>query len=461
MSRAQLWALGVLSLLATALVLFEGGRGAVEQPLALRTAAQSERTITTPLLASANASADDDVDEEAAGDDEPADDEVDESVESFDDTAGAESAAAEPAAVAEEEAPAEQETDDEGETAGEQEAEPNAEAAAPQPTKIRHVFVIALAGHGFDAAFGPQSSAPYLATRLRPRGVVLEGFRALGAAQLPDHIAQVGGQPPNAQTRADCPSFAEIPPATTPTKSGEIRAHGCVFPNTVTTIGDQLTASRRVWRAYVEDLDRGPERRATCRRPASNAADDTLRDRAGDGYATRRNPFVYFHSLLDLGDCDALDGPLERLERDLRTVATTANYSYVAPNLCHSGSESPCADGSPGGLPAADAFLATWVPRILASPAYRRDGLLIVTFAGRTVAASAPAPAAADLRNGTLLLSRFAAAGTTAGGDYDPYSLLRSVEDLFALRPLARAASARSFAPTVLGNAYATPPGDG
>ncbi|MDW5596433.1 alkaline phosphatase family protein [Conexibacter stalactiti] len=458
MSRAQLWALGVLSLLATALVLFEGGRGAVEAPLALRTAAQSERTITTPLLASA-ITAEQDTDDDASGDEEPAEDDAAETVESFDDTAVAESAAEEPAATADEEAPAEEETSDEG--TDDAPTDPNADAAAPKPTKIRHVFVIALAGHGFDAAFGPQSSAPYLAGRLRPRGVVLEGFRALGAAQLPDHLAQVGGQPPNAQTSADCPSFTEIPLATTPTRTGEIRADGCVFPNTVTTIGDQLTASRRVWRAYVQDLDKGPERRATCRRPASNAADDTLRDRAGDGYATRRNPFVYFHSLLDLGDCDALDGPLERLERDLGKVATTPNYSYVAPNLCNSGSESPCADGSPGGLPAADAFLASWVPKILASPAYRRDGLLIVTFAGRTVAAGAPAPAAADLRNGALLLSRFAAAGTTAGGDYDPYSLLRSIEDLFALRPLARAATARSFAPTVLGNAYVTPPGDG
>ena len=68
---------------------------------------------------------------------------------------------------------------------------------------------------------------------------------------------------------------------------------GCVFSNTVTTIADQLTATRRSWRAYVEDLERGPLGKQTCRRPDSNAVDDTVKARPGDGYATRHNLFVY------------------------------------------------------------------------------------------------------------------------------------------------------------------------
>ena len=58
----------------------------------------------------------------------------------------------------------------------------------------------------------------------------------------------------------------------------------------------------------------------------------------------------------------------------------------------------------------ADAFVATWVPKILAAPAYAQDGLLIVTFAGdATPATGADAP----VRNGALLVSRFAKAGAT------------------------------------------------
>lgn len=348
---------------------------------------------------------------------------------------------------------------------------------------MRHVFVIALHGHGYEAVFGDgaDSRVPYLTRSLRPKGVVLSRYRSLASAELPDHVALVGGQPPNADTRADCPVFREIAPTARATRSGEIRADGCVFPNTVITLGDQLSATRRSWRAYVEDLDRGEPRRATCRRPESNGADETLRGRVGDGYATRRNPFVYFHSLLDLGDCDANDGALERLESDLRAAKTTPSFSWIAPNLCNAGTEAPCADGSGGGLPAADAFLSRWVPQILRSPAYRAGGLLLVVFvggngdpapvagasgagalgAGASGVVGRSAAAADGPLNGALLLSPFARGGTTAASAYDPYALLRSVQDLFALRPIARAASAASFAPTILADAYHEPPSDG
>jgi hypothetical protein len=343
-------------------------------------------------------------------------------------------------------------------------------AAEPEPTKIRHVFLVVLAGHGFDATFGGGSPANYLNTTLRPKGTLLTGYSSLGRAGLADELAMIGGQPPNADTQADCPVYREIPPTSAPSRTGEITADGCVYPNTITTLADQLSASRREWRAYVEDLERGPAPapgvapKATCRHPGSNAADDTLRARVGDGYATRHNPFVYYHSLLDLGDCDANDGSLAELEADLKAAKDTPNLAYIAPNLCNDGTESPCVDGTPGGLAAADAFLATWVPKILASPAYRADGLLIVAFAGDVTPPADPAaPPAADapVRNGALLVSRYAQAGGTGATAYDPYALLRSLEDLFALRPLARAATAGSFAPTVLGRAYVTPPSDG
>lgn len=343
----------------------------------------------------------------------------------------------------------------------------SASGTRPAPTRIRHVFLIVLAGHGFDATFGAASAARYLNGTLRPKGTLLTGYRTLGRADLPDELALIGGQPPNASTRADCPVYREIPPSSAPSRSGEIAADGCVFPNTVTTLADQLSARGLRWRAYVEDLDRGPapgaggtgSPKSTCRHPASNAPDETLRGRPGDGYATRHNPFVYYHSLLDLGDCDANDGGLGGLAADLSSARATPNLSFIAPNLCDGGTESPCADGSPGGLAAADAFLARWVPQIVASPAYRRDGLLLVTFAGDVTPPAVGAPDA-PVREGALLVSRYARAGGSAGSAYDPYALLRSLEDLFGLRPLARAAGAPSFAHTVLGGAYVVSPGD-
>jgi hypothetical protein len=436
-SRGQNLALALLSVVATVVVLVEGGRSSSSEWLAA-VAERKPMTVDAALpgaaAAPATASAAPSTDDAASG------------------AAPTEDAVPDGAAAADEAPLAASPEETRG---GEPEGAAPDEDEEPVPSKIEHVFLVVLAGHGFDATFGEGSAAPYLTQELRPKGALLEGYASLGRADLPDYLAMVGGQPLNDDTRAGCPTFREIPPSNAPTEAGVIEATGCVFPNTVATIGDQMTASGRSWRAYVEDLDKGSEGRITCRRPESNAPDDTLRARPGDGYATRHNPFVYYHSLVDLGDCLANDGPLDELEADLASIEETPSYSFIAPNLCNDGTESPCADGTPGGLARADAFLATWVPKILDSPAFKRDGLLIVAFAGSVEPPPQTEPVDTDggVRNGALLVSPYAEPGSTAGADYDPYSLLRSIEDLFALRPLALAARARSFADTVLGDA--------
>jgi hypothetical protein len=52
------------------------------------------------------------------------------------------------------------------------------------------------------------------------------------------------------------------------------------------------------------------------------------------------------------------------------------------------------------------------------------------------------------------VLSRYARAGHVITTAYDPYSLLRSAEDMFALKPLARAEGAPSFAKLALPRAF-------
>ena len=77
-----------------------------------------------------------------------------------------------------------------------------------------------------------------------------------------------------------------------------------------------------------------------------------------------------------------------RLPADLADERTTPNFVFITPNLCDDGHDgsgtgaagTTCANGQPGGLTSADAFLQTWVPKIMASPAYKQDGLLIITF---------------------------------------------------------------------------------
>jgi phosphatidylinositol-3-phosphatase len=330
---------------------------------------------------------------------------------------------------------------------------PAAKPSAPTPEagRIKHVFVVSLTSPGYEAAFGAASQMPYLSGTLRPQGQLLSGYSLIADAGLANSVAAIAGQPPNPSTEANCSTYAEFPAGSRPDPKGIVPGAGCVYPVEALTIADQLTSARLRWRAYVDGMVDEAGQPDNCVHPTAGATDQP----PPGGYAARRNPFVYFHSLLDLGDCAINDLPLPQLETDLRKVETTANYSFVSPSPCSGGASDQCPEGAPSGATAADAFLSQWVPKILASPAYKRDGLLIVSFdeidpaTAATAATLPPTPRGV----GTLLLSRFATAGAIDATAYDPYSLLRSLEDLFGLSHLGRAdgAAVRSFAPALLG----------
>jgi len=315
-------------------------------------------------------------------------------------------------------------------------AEPGT-TSAPK-SRVKHVFVIALSTTSFDAAFGRDSVAPYLNRTLRRRGTLLAGYQTLGPSELPDYLAMIAGQAPNLDTEAECTTYSEFPTGAAPNANGIVPGLGCVYPNTVLTIGDQVTASGHGWRAYVQDMGS-----STCVHPNSDAVDDVPLPGAGDDYDTSHNPFIYFHSLLDLGGCASNDVSLTQLPTDLRSASTAPAYAFIAPEGCLDASASSCPDGGLAGLAGEDAFLEHVVPRILGSPAYKRGGVLIIAFAHS--ASGSEAPQGTPIRTGALVLSPYAGAGKRVSTTYDPYSLLRSVENLLGYAPLASAKSASSF----------------
>lgn len=321
----------------------------------------------------------------------------------------------------------------------------------PEAGRIKHVFVISLASSGYDAAFGPTPQMPYLSGTLRPQGELLSGYSLLDAAALPNGIAAVSGQPPNAETEANCPTFGEFPANSALDEKGVVPGDGCVYPVEALTLADQLVGGRFRWGAYMEGMIDETGKPDTCAHPDFGGADEPVQG----GYAARLNPFVYFHSLLDLGDCAVNDVALTELRADLRKIDSTPNFALISPDLCSAGVSGQCAPGAPDGAASADAFLAQWVPEILGSPAYEKDGLLIVTF-GEANAVDLPSgapPVEDEPTVGALLLSRFVSPGATDSGPYDPYSLLRTIEDLFGLDHLGLAGDdgVKSFAPRLLG----------
>ncbi|GAA1236135.1 alkaline phosphatase family protein [Oryzihumus leptocrescens] len=315
---------------------------------------------------------------------------------------------------------------------------------------VKHVFVINIENKGYDTTWGAGSAAPYLAQTLRSQGVLLNTYYGTAHNSQPNYVAQISGQGPNAQMQGDCQVYSQF--AQTGTAApGQAVGNGCVFPASVPNLTDQLKSKGLAWRGYMEDMG------TPCRHPALNATDDTQKARVGDQYAARHNPFMYFSSITGAADCGQHVVDLNQLSTDLASTSTTPNLSYITPNLCHDGHDSPCVDGQPGGLTSVNSWLQTWVPKILNSPAYKNDGMLVITAdesdgpqsdatacCGEGPGPNAALPGITGLgggRIGALVLSRYVKANTWSTTSYNHYSLLASIEDVFKLPYLGYAGS--------------------
>lgn len=333
---------------------------------------------------------------------------------------------------------------------------------------IQHVFVIVLENKSYAETFGPTSPAPYLAQTLPSHGQLLTQYYGIGHESNPNYLAMISGQAPNPQTQGDCQVFSDFVWTGVFAPYGQLVGTGCVFPASAETIADQLHLRGLSWRGYMESMP------SACYHPALNSQDQTQKATATSEYATRHNPFVYFHSIIDDPSyCAADDVPLTQLQTDLASPKTTPNLVFIVPNLCHDGHDSPCADGEPAGLVSADQFLQQWVPVIQNSPAYKHDGLLLIVFdeadygTDPTQTASCcgeiPGPNSAfpgvtgpgGGLTGAVALSPFIKPGMTNATAYNHYALLKSMESLFGLSYLGYAQSPNltAFGPDVF-NAY-------
>lgn len=385
----------------------------------------------------------------------------------------------------------------------------HAHAVTTQAARVRHVFIIMLENKNYADTFEASSQDPYLRQTLVPMGALLTQYYGTGHVSLDNYISLISGQAPTRDTADDClpglignvGNFNDVAQTGWAAQGQVVASGGCVYSTKVKTLVDQMRQAHLPWRGYMEDMGNDPAReRATCGHPPLGSATDLTNTAEapstavplGDAYATRHNPFVYFHSIIDAKSCDTDVVNLEHLPDDLKRVRSTPNLVFITPNLCNDGHDgagtgaagTTCANGQPGGLTSSDQFLRTWVPRILASPAYRQDGLLIVTFdessfatpsvsknpttgqttvtvsyPGQSCCHQQPGPNLAGARPGTMtlvntaamvtnlvmqgfggdrigavLISPFIMPGSTSAQPYNHYSLLRSLEDIFRIR---------------------------
>jgi phosphatidylinositol-3-phosphatase len=328
-------------------------------------------------------------------------------------------------------------------------------AAAPRGA-IKHIMVIDLENENFADTFNPVNSpATYLNGTLLKQGELIPNYFGTSHVSLGNYVAQVSGQGTNPALNVDCldlrppvnlarlqGGYFDVFPGTDATDQasfpGQVLGSGCVFPapapgiRGVRTIGDQLdrkygndrhddeegdddARERLQWREYAEDMGNDINRDygspdplligADCAHPPINGVDSSNSAAANDQYATRHNPFMYFHSIIDDANrCNRHVVPLGRLAvgtngapdvfaghlyQDLRRLETTPKFMFVTPNLCNDGHDATCAapnvEGTVnaagknvGGLVSMDLWLKHWMPMIFASPAYQNGELLVV-----------------------------------------------------------------------------------
>lgn len=348
------------------------------------------------------------------------------------------------------------------------------------PPPIGHVFVITLENQSYSGTFGDPAADPYLAQTLPAKGALLTQYYATGHESNDNYISMVSGQGPNAQNQSDCQYYDDFVGTGPTAPDGQAVGSGCVYPQQVQTIGNQLTENGLTWKGYMEDMGNDPARESpVCGHPTLNSQDQTQSAVSGDGYVTRHDPFVYFHSVVDDSSyCDSHVVPLGSssgelpagaprgttgLATDLKRASSTPNLSFIVPNLCDDGHDYPCSNQPSGtsALSDIDTFLAKWIPLITTSPAFKQNGLLVVTFdessgpqsdasacCGETAGPNTPLPGITGLgggRVGAVLISPFIRPGTVSQASYNHYSLLASIESYFRVPKLGYAVIPSTF----------------
>jgi hypothetical protein len=372
--------------------------------------------------------------------------------------------------------------------------------------RIGHVWTIVLENKSYESTFTGLNQNSYLWKTLPSYGELLRQYHGTGHYSLDNYISLVSGQSPAPDLQADCPQYTNVAPGF-PAADGQTYAStGCVYPKTVKTIFNQLDQAKKSWKVYAQDMGNNPAREQVyqCGRPGDPSGTGVA-DPGGatptDQYVPKHNPAPWFHALTDSPkDCAnvvPLDGyaptaghaAVPSIAQDLAKVSTTPAFSWISPNNCSDAHDATCKgdnlSGDPanhqGGLYAADLFLKKYVPMIMASPAFQKDGLIQVVFDeafppykmyGNSIAdytgnadpaLNTPTDTAQSVVaccnelpgpntsqpgfqafgqdttpgggvTGAVMISRFITPGSISDQPYNHYSWLRSTEDLFGVR---------------------------
>jgi hypothetical protein len=256
---------------------------------------------------------------------------------------------------------------------------------------IRTVFVIVMENHDWSSIAG-NPSAPYINGTLLPRSSYATRYSGVRHPSEPNYLWLEGGTDYGISDDDD-PS-----------------SHHMANRDHLVSLLDQAGIS---WKTYQEGID---------------GTECPLQSRGF--YAAKHNPFVFFDDVTDglnahSSKCISHMRPLTELPTDLQSGGL-ARYVFITPDLCNDMHGAP---GCPAQDPVAlgDAWLAAWIPRLQASPAYASGAIVVVWDENE----------GGDAPIGLIVLSPLAKGNGYANAvPYTHSSLLRSLQEIFGVGPL-------------------------
>lgn len=200
------------------------------------------------------------------------------------------------------------------------------------PPAYRHVVVIWLENHGYDAVLGRPRDWPWLDRTLVPACGLLTRYQATGHPSLGNYLVATSGRAQGLGATTNC-----LP---------------AQCPQTQPSVFAAVQRAGLTWRAYAEGLPR-----PCARTPAGQ-------------FAPKHVPALYYRDVA--GQCADHVLGLDAFGRDL-AAGRLPSYAVVTPDECHDAHSCPAA--------VADAWLRTWVGRVTSSPDYRRgDTALLLAW---------------------------------------------------------------------------------
>ena len=249
------------------------------------------------------------------------------------------------------------------------------------------VFTIVMENHSRDAILG-NGAAPYI-NQLARDGSVAAGYHdSYVHPSEPNYIWMVAGQNFGILNDDD------------PSRSQTI--------NETSHLANQIEKAGLTWKTYQEDMGQ------PC-------------DLTSHGlYAVKHNPFAYFsdingwngHAFASSARCEQHIVDYTQLDADL-AGGDIADYVFITPNMIHDMHDGTIQDG--------DGWLSHEVPKILASPAYRKGGVLFLLWdEGNSQSDDPP----------FIAISPSTKPGYVSRTDYDTSSFLKTVQSMLGVEPL-------------------------